>query len=160
MAPRLALPALALVAALAGTSGCTRKDEPPTPAVQLANDRVTLDAIVASDVDLDAVLKLADDQSRMGNDAAAADTLEQRAIPVADAALARARAATVTTSWAVARREEWLAILQDRRAQTARYASALRGEDLDAKLAAVEAQAELTKRAMAAALAVRLGPDT
>ena len=125
----------------------------------LAKDRAALDRIVAADLDLDRALKRADDLSAKGDDAAAADALEKLALPRATAALGAARAAIVTSAWAKERHAEWLAIAADREREIPRYAAALRGDDMAAKLAALEEQAAIQKRAMGAALAVKAGPD-
>jgi hypothetical protein len=50
-------------------------------------------------------------------------------------------------------------VLKDRRDAIPSYVSALRGEDLDAKLAAVEAQLTLQRRAIQAATAALAGPE-
>jgi hypothetical protein len=123
----------------------------------VASDQETLEGIVAADTDLDGILKRADDQAASGDRAGAALLLERDGIPRADAALARAQAAVVTAPWAVACRAEWVGVLIDRRAELPRYAQALRQDDLDVRLAAMQEEVELEKRAMAAAVNVAKG---
>jgi hypothetical protein len=147
--------ALALTLALALATGCRSTAGDRTAAFQ--TEQETLEGIVSADMDLDALLKRADEQAASGDRAGAAALLEHEGIPRADAALARARAAVVASPWAVARREEWLGVLTDRRAELPRYAAALRQDDLDLRLAAIQEEVELEKRAMAAAVAVSQG---
>ena len=134
-------------------------DDKPSFEVELARDRAALDRIVESDLELDRALKRADDLSAKGDDAAAANALDKFALPRATAAAAQARAAIVTTPWAKDRVAEWLAIAVDREKEIPIYAAALRGDDMAAKLAALEAQTSIQKRAMRAATAVKAGPD-
>lgn len=126
----------------------------PTPAA----DRPELDAIVAADVAIERILKEADDLSARGADVEAIEALDKRALPAIDAALAKARAAAVASAWGIARRDEWVGILSERRTETARYAAAIREGELEGRVAAMQAQATLTRRAMAAAKAVQVGP--
>ena len=146
---------IALVFLPAASVGCDDK----VGVDPLAKDRAALDRIVTADLELDRALKRADDLSAKGDDAAAADALEKRALPRATAALAEARAATTTSAWANDRRAEWLAIAADRAHEIPRYAAALRGDDVSEKLAALEAQAAIQRRAMSAAASVKAGPD-
>ena len=150
-----ALVALAAVAAVAAVA-C---DDKPSFEVELARDRATLDRIVEADLELDRAMKRADDLSVKGDDTAAANALDKFALPRATAAAAQARTAIVTTPWAKDRVAEWLAIAADREREIPIYAAALRGEDMAAKLSALEAQASIQKRAMRAATAVKAGPD-
>ena len=143
---------LACGAIALGAGGCRRSD-----AARLARDRATLDALVAEDARVDRALMDADGASRAGEDARAAALLETRAAPAADRAIAEADALTMETPWGTARREALRRVLSDRRAEIPRYAAALRGTDLDAKLAAIEAQVALQKRALEAAASVAAG---
>ena len=155
-----ALSAFALVALGAlGALGAVACDDKPSVEVALERDRATLDRIVESDLELDRALKRADDLSAKGDDAAAANALDKFALPRATAAAAQARTAIVTTPWAKDRVAEWLAIAADREKEIPIYAAALRGDDMAAKLSALEAQASIQKRAMRAATAVKAGPD-
>jgi hypothetical protein len=143
---------LALFSIVCALVAC--KDPAREAAEAKARDREALKAVVLADSELDRTLKRVDDLSAKGDDTAAALFLEKDAAGQADRAFATATAASVTTEWGKARRDEWLAILRDRRAEIPRYLAALRSNDLEAKLAAVEAQAALQRRALAAALAV------
>jgi hypothetical protein len=146
------------VLGLCAVAAAACRDATREAAGTLQADREALEGIVAADTDLDGVLKQADDTAASGDGPAAAILLERDGIPRADAALSRAKAAVVATPWAAARKEEWLGILVDRRAELPRYAAALRQDDLDVRLAAMQAQVELQKRALAAAVAVSAGP--
>jgi hypothetical protein len=148
--------------ALAGTAGAAvlgvgACNDRPSEEVSLAKDRAMLDRIVESDLELDRALKRADDLSAKGDDLAAANALDKFALPRATAAAAQAHAAIVTTPWAKERVAEWTAIAADRAREIPIYAAALRGDDIAAKLAALEAQTAIQKRAIAAAAAVKTG---
>jgi hypothetical protein len=131
--------------------GAACRDRAREEAAQRARDQGTLAQLVAMDQRLDRALKEADDASRAGEDAKAASILETSAVPAAEAAIAETSAKLPETPSAQERQRELLAVLKDRRAEIPRYVEALRGTDLDAKLAAVEAQLALQKRAMQAA---------
>jgi hypothetical protein len=135
-----------------GAGACRRSD-----AATLARDRATLDAIIAEDATVDRALMDADGASRAGEDDRAAALLETSAAPAADRAIADADAAKMETPWGTARRDDLRRLLSDRRAEIPRYAAALRGTDLDAMLAAIEAQVGLQKRAVEAAASVAAG---
>ncbi|HEY2513826.1 MAG TPA: hypothetical protein VGI39_23320, partial [Polyangiaceae bacterium] len=116
-----------------------------------ARDRARLAAVVDADQVLDRAFKAADDASRAGQDAKAADLLEGEVVHAAADAIAEAEREPLESAWAKARRDALVRVLRDRQASIAPYAQATRGEDLEAKLAAVQTQIELQKRALAAA---------
>jgi hypothetical protein len=124
-----------------------------------ARDRVRLESIVTADEALDRALKSADDVSRAGDDAKAAALLEGDGARASSDAVAEAEREPLETPWARARRDAILAVMRERGASIAPYASALRGEDLDAKLAAVETQIALQKKALDAAAAALSPPS-
>ncbi len=143
---RLRLIVALLTAALLATACDT-----PTPApVQdpTALDRADLDAILAADHDVDAALKKADDDEARDDDAAAAKVLRTEALPLAQQALATARTKTPRTAWGKKEHDALVSLLKDRKAAIPRYAAALEGTSLEDRLAAVQRQAELEKRAM------------
>ena len=111
-----------------------------------------------ADEALDRALKSADDASRAGDDARAADLLEGAAARASRDAVAEAEREPLETPWGRARRDAILAVLRERQAAIAPYARAVRGEDLDAKLAAIEAQIALQKRALEVATAALADP--
>ena len=116
-----------------------------------ARDQARLAAIVEADQVLDRAFKAADDASRSGQDAKAADLLEGEVVHAAADAVTEAEREPLESAWARARRDALVQVLRDRQASIAEYAQATRGEDLEAKLAAVEKQIQLQKRALAAA---------
>jgi hypothetical protein len=146
----------AWVVVLAPAPGCGRRHEPAASSPEL--DRAALGGIVTDDLAIERTLKSANDLAARGADDEAIARLERDALPAIDAALEQARAASVRSAWGALRRDEWVAILGDRRKETGRYAAALRDGSLEARAAAMQAQAELTRRAMAAAKAVQAGP--
>jgi hypothetical protein len=116
-------------------------------------DHARLAALVAADEALDRALKAADDASRAGNDAKGAELLEGPATQAAEEAVAACEHAALETPWGAARREALLAVVRERRASIASYAQAMKGDDLDAKLATITLQVELQKQAIQAATA-------
>jgi hypothetical protein len=125
-----------------------------------ARDHARLAAIVDADQLFDRALKAADDASRAGEDRRAADLLEGEATRAANDAIAEAEREPLESPWAGARRDALVRVLQDRQASLGEYARALRGEDLEAKLAAVQAQLELQKRALEAASSALSSPSS
>lgn len=103
-------------------------------------------------------MRQADDLART-DEAAAADVLEKKAAPTVDVALTTGANVHLETPWAVERRDELLGVLRDRRRAIPTYAAALRGTDIDQKLAAVEAELALEQRAIGAAEHVTAGRD-
>jgi hypothetical protein len=123
-----------------------------------ARDLAKLGHVVAADEAFDRALKLADDASRTGDDARAAKLLETEVTRAGDDALAAATRETLETPWAAARRDSIVAVMRARRDSIPPYAKALRGEDVAAKLAALQTQLELQKWAIDAAKAALAPP--
>ena len=120
-------------------------------------DQTALEKVVVADEAFDRAMKDADDASRSGNDARAADVLRDQARPAGAAALSAAKGAGVETDWGKARKDELASVIGDRTAELPRYEEALRSGDPAKKLAALEKQIDLQKRALNAAAAVRKG---
>ena len=161
----LAAPSKALLLVALFFAGC--RPSPETAAVDPAiADKVTIDRIIAADQKLDRALKEADDRASRrekdgapgGNEAEAAFLLERNALPAAAEALTLASTSTVTTPWADERKRELVSILQDTKEEIPRYAAALRGTDIDAKLAAIQAEVALEKLSIDAVTAISHGP--
>ena len=117
------------------------------------DDHAQLVRIVQADERLDRALKAADDASRAGDDAKGAALLEGDATRAASEAIALGEQAPLATTWGRARREALLSVIHERAASIPSYADAMRGEDLEAKLAVVTLQIDLQKRALDAAAA-------
>ena len=132
-------------------SGC--HDQAREQAERGARDRGRLEAIVNADETLDRTLKSADDASRAGDEAKAAALLEGDGARASSDAIAEAEREPLETTWARARRDAILAVMRERQTSIPAYARALRGDDLEAKLAAVETQIALQKKALDAASA-------
>ncbi len=62
------------------------------------------------------------------------------------------------TAWARSRRDALVSVMRERQASLPPYAQALRGEDIEAKLAAVETQIALQKKALDAVAAALAPP--
>jgi hypothetical protein len=138
--------ALALASTLAlVTSGCTRG-----ASADEREDARALDAVLAADQALDDALREVDAKSR-ADGPTAADVIDSRAIPLADRVVERANGVAMRSAWGRERQGELATSARNRRAELPRYARALREDDLQAKLTAVEAQLELQQKAMEAA---------
>jgi hypothetical protein len=115
-----------------------------------------LESLVTADEAVDRALKRADDAARGGDDTKAAALLEEDGAHAANEAVAEAERESLETSWGRSRRDALLELMRERRASIPGYAQALRGEDLDAKLTALQTQIALQRKALdvvAAALA-------
>jgi len=117
-----------------------------------------LERIVSADEAVDRVLKSADDAARAGDDAKAAALLEEDGARVAEEAVAEVEREPLETPWGRSRRDALLELVRARRASIPSYAQALRGEDLDAKLTALQVQIELQKKAMGVVSAALSAP--
>lgn len=148
-----ALAALAACALLACKSAA-----PPEPAATPKDDEPAIRAILSADQKLDRALKEADDEAAKGRDEAAAQALEKKALPAADEAIAIAEAQSVKSAWGQTQKSALLGSLRERKAEIPIYAAALRGDDLEAKLAAVEKQVSLEKKALDVARAASTPP--
>lgn len=144
--------------ALVWLLGC-RSAAPPTPAPSPKDDEPAIVAILAADANLDRALKQADDEAAKGNDSLAADTLEKTALPAASDAIALAERQTVRSAWGLAQKNALISLLRDRKAEIPRYAAALRGGDLEAKLAATQAEVALEQRALEVTRAAATTPE-
>jgi hypothetical protein len=123
-----------------------------------ARDRTRLETIINADEALDRALKSADDVSRAGDDEKAAALLEGEATRASGDAVAEAEREPLETAWGRGRRDAILAVMRERQAAIAPYAKAIRGDDLDAKLSAVETQIALQKKALDVTTAALSGP--
>jgi hypothetical protein len=112
------------------------------------DDEPKIRAILDADKALDRALKEADDESAKGNDTHAAELLDNKATPAADDAIKVAEAQTCQTPWGNDQKNALLGVLHERHDAIPVYAKALRGDDLDAKLSAVEKQIDIEKRAI------------
>jgi hypothetical protein len=139
------------------SSGC--HDPARERAAREARDHVRLEAIVNADESLDHALKRADDASRAGDEANAASLLEGDAARASASAIAEAEREPLETPWARARRDALVTVMRERQTSIAPYAQALRSEDLEAKLAAIQTQIALQKKALDVASAALAAPS-
>jgi len=126
--------ALALVA----LACCTKATPVPR------DDEPKIRAILDADEKVDRALREADE----ADPARGADVIDTKATPAADEAIAIANAQSPVTDWGKSQKEALLGLLRDRRSAMPEYAKSLRTGDLDVKLAALEKQRDLEKRAM------------
>lgn len=135
-----ALPALVATMSL----GCTKSE------AQLeADDRAQIVLLITEDQRASRAMAEADDATRKGTTDVALQALDERARPAIEAGL-RAGHADLKTEWGRSRRDTFVRILEDRRAELGRYSDAIKSGDADKLIGAIEAQAKIERRAMAA----------
>jgi hypothetical protein len=152
LAAALCFPAL-LVACVA----CSKPAPIPDETTMRAEDKRTLEGVVAIDVRASRAMRDADDATRAGDAGAASLAVTSRAAPAVDEALHAAESATMQSEWGKAKREEMAAILRDRKAEMPRYDEAVKSNDPEKMLAAIQAQAAIERRALTTVAAVQEG---
>jgi hypothetical protein len=143
--------ALVLVAA------CSKAAPAPDEATLRADDKRELEGVVAIDVRASKAMRDADDATRVGDAGAASLALTSRAVPAVDEALRATETATMKTAWGKAKRDELAAILRDRKAEMPKYDEAVKSNDPEKMLAAIQAQASIERRALTTVSAVQEG---
>ncbi len=148
-----ALAVLLLVATSA--TACSKPAPVPDEASLRAEDKRTLEAVVAIDVRASQAMRDADDATRVGDAGAASLAVTSRAEPAVDEALRAAEGATMKSDWGKAKRDELAAILRDRKAEMPKYDEAVKSNDPEKMLSAIQAQAAIERRALATVSAVQ-----
>lgn len=133
-------------------TGCTRAAPVPR------DDEPKVQRILEADRKLDVALKEADDESAKGNDLKASELLDTKATAAADDAIEVAEAQAPVTQWGMDQKSALLSVLHERRDAIPVYSNALRGDSLEAKLAAVRKQADVEKRTMDVVLKASRAP--
>lgn len=152
--PRRAALALLTMLVLALLAACSKPE--PDEATLRAGDKIELERLVALDVKASKAMRDADDVS-MKDAGAAGDILSTRARPSIDLATSSVEAAAMKTEWGRAKKEALLAVLRDRKAELPKYEEAIKGGDPDKMLAAIQAQADIERRALLVVAAVQEG---
>jgi hypothetical protein len=149
----------ALTAALsfALLAACSKPPPVPDEATLRAEDRRTLEGVVAIDVRASQAMRDADDATRVGDAGAASLAVTSRAAPAVDEALHAAESATMKSDWGKAKREEMAGILRDRKAEMPKYDEAVKSNDPEKMLTAIQAQAAIERRALVTVAAVQEG---
>lgn len=150
-AGRLALSSIAFAGALL-FSGCTKSD-----AELRQDDRQRIEAIAAEDVRASKAMAEADNAARKGDVPAALDAVDNRAQPAIEAGLRLTSSADPKTDWGRTRRDTFAKLLEDRRAELGPYREAVKSGDAEKLVAAIEAQAKIERRAIAAIADTRDG---
>lgn len=109
------------------------------------DDEPKIRAILDAEARVDRALAEADNEK---DPEKAASILETKAIPIADEGIAIADAQTPATDWGRKEKDALRSLLRDRRDSIPGYAASLRSSDLEVKLAAMEKQKTLEKRAL------------
>jgi uncharacterized protein with von Willebrand factor type A (vWA) domain len=131
----------------------------PDESALRADDKRELERLVAMDVRASQAMREADDASMkpQGDGGGASDVIARKAKPAIDIALSSTEAATMKTEWGRAKKDALLAVLRDRKAELPKYEEAAKSSDPDKMLAAITAQADIERRALAVVAAVQEG---
>ena len=155
---------LLTVIALVGLSfgaldGCTKETPaPPSPEQDPKQaDRAKLEHIVAQDLRASKAMTEADTAARKNDITIALDAIDHRGRPAIDAGLRAATEARpeMKTEWGRTRLETFVKLLEDRRAELEPYREAVKTGNLEKLIAAIESQAKIERRAIAAAADTR-----
>ncbi len=144
--------ALLLVALVA----CTESSSSKPPPGSETRDREALTKVVAVDMRASAAMRDADEAATKGDAGAALDIVAKRATPAVDEGLGLVDKTAVDTPWGKQKRDALAAVLRDRKKEMPRYEDAVKSGDLDKMLSAMQAQAEIEKRALGTV--AELGP--
>jgi len=149
--------AVALPVGAGGVAGCSRGDGTPAvdEATLRADDRREVERLVLLDFRVSQAMHDADKASVAGDAGAASSLVSRVAEPAVDEAIRTSEAASLKTAWGKSKKEEIVAILRDRRAEMAKYGAAVKSDDPDALVAAIQAQAAIEQRAMSLVTAVQ-----
>jgi len=127
----------------------------PDPA---ALDQAELKAAMTADDALDRALKQADDAERANRDTDALNILKRTCEPEAEHAVAVAGGLAPRTAWGRKQKDGLVALERDRKAELARYEGALASGDPEKKLAAIESQLGVERRAVELSEEIDHGP--
>lgn len=145
----------ALAMAIALVAACSKQAPVPDEATLRAEDKRALEGVVAIDVRASQAMRDADEATRVGDAGAASLAVKSRAEPAVDEALRAAESATMRSEWGKAKRDELAAILRDRKAEMPKYDEAVKSNDPEKMLGAIQAQAAIERRALATVSAVQ-----
>jgi hypothetical protein len=138
--------AVVLVAACACTESSSSRRAGPGGSE--ARDRESLAGVVAVDMRASQAMRDADEAATKGDAGAALAIVEKRATPAVDEGLGLVDRAGVETPWGKQKRDALGTVLRDRKREMPRYEEAVRSGDLEKMLVAMQAQAEIEKRAI------------
>ena len=136
-------------------AACSKQAPVPDEATLRAEDKRALEGVVAIDVRASRAMRDADDATRVWDAGAASLAVTSRAEPAVDEALRAAEGATMKSEWGKAKRDELAAILRDRKAEMPKYDEAVKSNDPEKMLTAIQAQAAIERRALATVAAVQ-----
>jgi hypothetical protein len=133
-----------------GCSGCSRGEA----ARGEADDRAVVLAIAAQDQRASKAMHAVDEAAKRGASGAALDAIDNEVRPAIEEGLRLAEAARPSSSWGKETTAALGGILRDRKNELPRYAEAVSNDMPDELLAAMEAQAAIERRAIAAVEAI------
>jgi hypothetical protein len=105
---------------------------------------------VAEDVRASKAMHTADDAAAKGDATKALALIESDVKPAIEDGLRLADSAPVKTEWGKAKRDAIATVLRDRKNELPRYTEAVKSNDAEKMLSAMEAQAAIERRALAA----------
>ncbi len=143
---------IAFAAALVASVACTKAE----PELR-AEDRPDLTKLVEQDIRASKAMHAADDAVARGDAKAALDLVDAQARPAIDEGLRLADGTAPRTAWGRAKRDAVAAVLRDRKNELPRYTEAVKSGDAEKLLAAIQAQAEIERRALVAVAGIEQG---
>jgi hypothetical protein len=111
-------------------------------------DREALTKIVDIDMRASQAMRDADEAATKGDAGAAVAIIDRRATPAVDEALATLEHTTVSSEWGRAKKSALDGIVHDRKKEMPRYTDAVKSGDLEKMVGAMQAQAEIERRAL------------
>lgn len=118
---------------------CTRSEK---------SDKDALSKVVEVDMRASQAMREADLAATKGDAGAAVDIIEKRATPAVDEGLGMLDRTNVDTEWGKSKKTALAGVLRDRKKEMPRYEEAVKTGDLEKMVAAMQAQAEIERRAM------------
>jgi hypothetical protein len=120
-------------------------------------DKAKLERIVELDQAASNAMKEADDLAIKGNPQGALERLDARAKPSIGDAIRNAENAEMGTPWGKTKRDELLGVIRERSKEMPGYEEAVKSGDAAKLLSAMEAQAGIERRALAAVAGIKDG---
>ncbi|MFW5739620.1 MAG: hypothetical protein ACOC1F_04575 [Myxococcota bacterium] len=137
------------------TCGCKRDDA----AKRCAQDRATIQALMAEDQRVSGMSHAADKLALDGRPLEAAERIEKGAQPAMRRVVNDAKRFAPQSKWGADRKDDLVPLVQQRQELLTSYAAALRAENLQRVLAQMEKQRDLERRAMQVKRSVATAPD-
>jgi hypothetical protein len=136
--------ATVILLALCACSACTESKSVRSE----KHDRDSLAKVVEHDMHASQAMRDADEAATKGDAGAALDIISHRATPAVDEGLALLENTTVDTEWGKTKKSAVEGVLRDRKKEMPRYEDAVKSGDIEKMVGAMQAQAEIERRAL------------